>query len=250
MIEDPRFADNPARVRHRGELLAALNEAFAVLLGKRTFWLLSLAAAFKAFITYGQAAFQASFLLRNHAVEIAHIAAGFGLKPVSFLGLAIGLISGGCGAVGSILGGWVADKAAVHDERNAMIAPALAVLVSVPISILALMVQHAGLALALIAIPSLLNYFWYGPVYSTVQGIVQPQFRATAAAILLLIVNLIGLGLGPLATGICSDVFSHSLGLGSANGVRWALVVTASFGLVASPLFWLARKTVREDMET
>ena len=29
MIEDPRFADNPARVRHRGELLAALNEAFA-----------------------------------------------------------------------------------------------------------------------------------------------------------------------------------------------------------------------------
>ncbi|NKY87690.1 CaiB/BaiF CoA transferase family protein [Nocardia veterana] len=29
MIEDPRFADNPARVRNRGELLAALNDAFA-----------------------------------------------------------------------------------------------------------------------------------------------------------------------------------------------------------------------------
>jgi hypothetical protein len=30
--------------------------------------------------------------------------------------------------------------------------------------------------------------------------------------------------------------------------VRWALIVSASFGLVAFACFWQARRTIREDM--
>jgi len=224
-------------------------QAMAVLATKRTFWLLAFAAALKAFITYGQAAFTASFLLRNHGQEIVRIAGGFGLQPVGFLGLALGLIAGGCGALGSITGGWIADKSAARDERRAMIAPAAAMLVSVPVSIAVLLVDRAAVALALLVIPSFLNYFWYGPVYSTIQGIVPPHLRATAAAILLFVINLIGLGLGPLLIGACSDFFAQGLGLGVAEGVRFALMVAACFGLVASVLFWMARKTIREEME-
>ena len=66
-------------------------------------------------------------------------------------------------------------------------------------------------------------------------------------AILLFIINLIGLGLGPLAVGLLSDWFNHGLGLGSAQGVRWALIVSTLFGLVAFAFFWIARKTIRED---
>ena len=70
--------------------------------------------------------------------------------------------------------------------------------------------------------------------------------RATTAAILLFIINLIGLGLAhwPWAS---SDWFNHGLGLGSAQGVRWALIVSTLFGLVAFAFFWIARKTIRED---
>jgi hypothetical protein len=33
--------------------------------------------------------------------------------------------------------------------------------------------------------------------------------------------------------GLLSDWFNHGLGLGSAQGVRWALIVSTLFGLVA-----------------
>ena len=52
--------------------------------------------------------------------------------------------------------------------------------------------------------------------------------RATAAALLLFIINLIGLGLGPLAVGLLSDYLNKGMGLGPADGVRWALIVSAS----------------------
>jgi hypothetical protein len=32
-----------------------------------------------------------------------------------------------------------------------------------------------------------------------------------------------------------------------AQDARWALLVTALFGLVAFAFFWIARKTIRED---
>jgi MFS family permease len=71
--------------------------------------------------------------------------------------------------------------------------------------------------------------------------------RATTAAILLFIINLIGLGLGPVAVGLLSDGLNHGLGLGKAEGIRWALIISAAIGLVAFACFWLARKTIRED---
>ena len=72
--------------------------------------------------------------------------------------------------------------------------------------------------------------------------------RATASAVLLLIINLIGLGLGPLAVGLLSDILAGPMGLGEAQGVRWALIISAGLGLVAFGLFWAARKTIREEM--
>jgi len=72
--------------------------------------------------------------------------------------------------------------------------------------------------------------------------------RATATAVLLFVINLIGLGLGPLGVGAISDFISGPLGLGAAEGVRWSLMIFTLFGAVASGLFWLARRTIREEM--
>jgi MFS family permease len=91
---------------------------------------------------------------------------------------------------------------------------------------------------------------WYGPVYAIGQSIVPPHMRATTAAILLFVINLIGLGLGPLAVGFLSDFMANGVGLGSAQGVRWALMISSFAGLVAFGLFWTARKTIREEMES
>ena len=71
--------------------------------------------------------------------------------------------------------------------------------------------------------------------------------RATAAALLLFIINLVGLGLGPLAVGLLSDFYNKGLGMGAGEGVRWALITSTLFGLIAFGCFWRARKTIRED---
>ena len=71
---------------------------------------------------------------------------------------------------------------------------------------------------------------------------------ATAASVLLFIINLVGLGAGPLIVGALSDVFATGLGLGEAEGVRWAIIVTSCCTLIAACLFWMARKSIKEDL--
>jgi MFS family permease len=250
-----------------------------VLSTKRTFWFIAFAAAIKAFIGYGHAPFTASFFLRNHTEEVARladyfgVALGFNLQSLGFLSLALGLMSGTAGAAGSLLGGWLADKFGAKDLRAYMVAPAIASLVTIPVYITAVTVDSAALALCILVINGLLGTIWYGPVYGTAQSIVPPQMRATTAAVLLFIINLIGLGLGPVAVGALSDAVANfrlnevglsvdacrALGAGAAGaaraacaehvgeGVRWALIVSTLFGVLAFAFFWIARKTIRED---
>lgn len=224
-------------------------EALATLKRKRTFWLVSFAAAIKAFIGYGQAPFAASFFYRNHGEEVATLAAQFGLQSGGFLGLALGLMGGIGGAIGAFLGGMIADKYGGRDYRAYVSVPAVASLAVIPIYMFALVAPFATFALASLLIGSILGTLWYGPVYATAQTIVPAHMRATASAILLFIINLIGLGLGPLAVGALSDTFAIGFGMGEAEGVRYALLVSALAGVGAAALFWMARKTIREEME-
>jgi len=222
--------------------------ALAVLATKKTFWLVALAASIKAFIGYGHAPFTASFFFRNHGPELAQLASTFGLKSAGFLGLALGLIGGTAGVIGAWLGGVFADRLGAKDLRAYVTVPAIASLITIPIYITAVSLDAPMTAIGLLAINALLGTLWYGPVYATAQSIVDPALRATASAVLLLIINLIGLGLGPLAVGILSDVLSGHMGLGEAQGVRWALIASATLGLAAFGLFWAARNSIREEM--
>lgn len=223
-------------------------ETLKYLATKKTFWLIALGAAIKAFIGYGHAPFTASFFLRIHGEEVKALAEGFGLQSIGFLGLALGLMGGTAGAISAYLGGQIADKYAKTDLRGYVVVPAFASLLAVPIYILAVSVPSASVALWILVINGLLGSLWYGPVYAIGQSIVPPHMRATTSAILLFTINLIGLGLGPLAVGILSDVMANGFGMGSAQGVRWALMISTCFGFVAFALFWIARKTIRDEM--
>ena len=229
---------------------ATFGETLKLLATKRTFWLIAFAAAIKAFIGYGHAPFTASFFLRVHGEEIASLADRLNLQSVGFLGLTLGLIAGVGGSISSLVGGAIADRYQKHDLRGYVAVPAIAALVTIPVYILAVSVPTATGALSIMVVNALLAALWYGPVYATAQSIVPPHMRATASAILLFIVNLVGLGVGPLAVGLLSDALSVHAGLGSAQGVRWALIISTLFGVLAFVFFWMARKTIREEMES
>lgn len=229
---------------------ASFGETMKHLLTKKTFWLIAVAAAIKAFIGYGHGPFTASFFMRVHTEEIAGLASMFGLKSIGFLGLALGIMGGVAGTISSIVGGMVADRYAKTDLRGYVTVPAIASVLAIPVYCIAVSVPSASVALWILVINGLMGSLWYGPVYAIGQSIVPPHMRATTAAILLFIINLIGLGLGPLAVGFLSDYMANGVGLGSAQGVRWALMISSFAGLVAFGLFWTGRKTIREEMES
>ncbi len=252
-LVEPRkkFKDAMAATAKASGAVAAnpsFKAAWAVLRTKKTFWLIAFAASIKAFIGYGHAPFTVSFFLREHGPEVAALAESFGLQSRGFLGLALSAMGGVAGIIGAWLGGVIADRYAARDLRGYVIVPAIASVLTIPIYITAVSLPSAAGAIVLLAVPALLGTLWYGPVYASAQSLVPPHVRATAAAVILFIINLIGLGLGPLGVGILSDVFGEGMGMGAAQGIRWALIVSTLFGLVAAWLFWMARKTIREEM--
>jgi MFS family permease len=218
------------------------------LAGRRTFWFMAFGAAIKAFIGYGHAPFTASFFLRVHSEEISQLAGQFGLQPVGFMGIALGLLSGILGAFSSWAGGMIADKFGGRDLRAYGSVPAVASLAVIPCYWAALTADSAVAALLLLTPIYLMGSLWYGPVYASAQSLVPASMRATSASIMLFIINMVGLGAGALVVGGLSDFFNFGLGMGKAEGIRWSLIVSACLGLVSAVLFWLARARIREEM--
>lgn len=247
-LREPRKA-LAAEIGRRQSNSPGLFEAARYLLTKRSFLLISLASALRSFLSFGQQAFLAAYFLRTYKGELAQLGAGFHLQPAGVLGISLGLIQGLAGIAGVFLGGWLADRATARDVRGYGSIPAIATLVSMPLMIVALFAPNAIAALGLLVIPTLLNSIWYGPVHATVQSVAPPRMRAMATAILLLTINLIGLGLGPLAVGGLSDLFSKSLQLSASEGLRWALVASTLISLPTFALYWACRRTIRTDIE-
>jgi MFS family permease len=87
---------------------------------------------------------------------------------------------------------------------------------------------------------------FYGPTFASVQELVPPQIRATVVAFYILMLNLIGLGFGITAGGLCID---WMLEAGVAQPYTWTLVVFTLISLLAMPLFFLAGRRFSADRE-
>ena len=84
-----------------------------------------------------------------------------------------------------------------------------------------------------------------GPLWSTTQNLARPHMRATASAILLFILNLVGLALGPFLIGFSNDLLAARYG---ELAVRYSLLGVVVLAAAASGPFWLAARTLREDL--
>lgn len=107
-------------------------------------------------------------------------------------------------------------------------------------------VESVYLSIAFGALATPMLHFFYGPMVAVPQLLVPPSMRAFTSAVVLLTVNLIGLGLGPYVTGLISDVLINSYGLVNTS-LRYALSVSVLFSLVAAWLFWHASKFLLQE---
>ena len=244
-LKEPRRAvklAQQAAAANAPSFRAALKE----LASKRAYVCIVGAVTLKSFISYGSVAFAASFFFRNHGAEMAQLAQGFGLKSAGFLGMSLAMTTGVTAIIGTLLGGALADRFGAKDMRAYVRIPVYGALLALPFSIAALNAPTYLGALALLAIPGLLNALWLGPAYAAVQGLVAPNSRATATAVMLFVSNLIGLGMGPVAVGLLSDALTPTLG--DAAGIKWSMMSFAILAFPCAALFWTAGRTIREEM--
>jgi MFS family permease len=248
-LREPRRSGTAGMAAAEAPGLAAVT---AELASRRSFWFIASASALAAFASYGHAAFLGSYYFRNHGAELARLASGVGgalgaeLGAAGFLGTTLGLVFGLAGATGTYLGGRISDLWARRNAASHALVPAMSSLAAAPFLFIALSAPGAVSSMALLVAPMLLNAVWYGPVFASVQGLVQPRTRATAAAVLLFVLNLIGLGLGPLTLGAVSDYLAQSMG--AAQGVRWALISSGVVNVLAALLFWLGSRRLKEEL--
>ena len=224
LVENKQVSDKPA----------PFSEVIALLWSRRSFRHMAFGAALNAFAGYGTVNWLASFFIRSHGMTTGE------------LGTWLALSSGLFGAIGVFLGGVVADKLAPRDKRWYVWLPALVGFICVPFMIAVYLIPSRYAALMLAFVPGLLFNVYLGNTIATTHSLVGQRMRATASAILFLILNIIGLGIGPWAIGMLSDYLAPTLG---AESLRYAMVY-----LIPSVMFWsachfyLASRTLRDDL--
>lgn len=188
------------------------------------------------FVTYGLGNFAVLFLMREKGMELGDVAIWYALV------LLIGM--GG----GMIVSGRVIDRMVRTSRAGYAIAPALSLVVAMPFYIAFVWAPGWPLALALLSVVMVFNYFYLSASVALVQEEVKPGQRVLAGALLLLIMNFIGLGLGPTWVGFASDWFKAQ---GDLHGLQTALYTLTPFYLIAIGLFlWLARLLRRQETKT
>jgi MFS family permease len=174
-----------------------------------------------------------AFMSRSHGIS------------TSETGVWLGLVFGVGGAVGAVLGGYVAGVLFSADERKQLLVSAGVMIGLVPcFAVFLLLPDKTGSLLAFSLIGIAFGYF-SGPSFALLQRLVSNEMRATTMAMVMLAANLLGMGLGAQLVGVVSDLLAPSFGMSS---LRYALLAVSLVALWPACHFWLARRTVKDDL--
>lgn len=188
---------------------------------------LSLACGATQFVTYAVLNFTTLFLMREKGMTLNEIAIYYAL----LIGIAM--------CLGMYVSGRLIDRFAPRSKSAHGFLPAAALALAIPFFIGFVWAPTWPLALAFLAIPTFLNYFYLSPAVTLVQEEVRPHERVLAGALLLLVMNLIGLGLGPTYLGAASDYFRATH---PDNSLQLAFYTLVPFYVLAVAMhLWLAR---------
>ncbi|MGJ8527885.1 MFS transporter [Maritalea sp.] len=189
-------------------------------------------AALAAMVSLGAGAWIAAFLIRAHGLSIAHVGI--------YLAITIGIV----GALGTWLGGVISDHLGSKDPTWRLKFIAVTLLIAKPFAILFYLLDNTTLALVVFIVPALTGAMLIGPTFSHLYSRVEASSRPMVTAIFMFMVNLIGLGLGPILVGLMSDAQFSAYG---PNSLRYALVALQIAGFWAAVHFWIAGRAIKFD---
>lgn len=215
---------------------------------------------------YGTNAYAAAYLIRSFEVSY------------TLVGLVFGIIGGLTAAIGTLLGGWLSDLSGKHNPRWYALVPGIGVAIALPFYVLVFIQPSWEMAAMYLLIPGIFHFTYVGPTFGLVQNAVAARMRATAAAVMLFIINIVGLGLGPPLCGWLIDTFSTHFfeaqalgdflaqcpgGIGREGapaeidqackaavvlGTRWGILLTLGFFAWGAVHYFLAARTLPKTL--
>lgn len=231
-VREPQRGESEARV-HSGRQ-PGLMEVMRFLLDRPSFINMAFGAGLSSFVGYAMINFIPSFVVRSYAM------------PVAELGVWLGLIVGVAGGAGFFGGGYLTDRLSLGGRRTGFRFLAVISVVSALVYVGVFLAGSAGMSLVMLIIPTMLSNFFLAPVLAQTQSLVSLPMRAVASALVLLVINIIGLALGPLLTGMLSDALTGTFG---TESMRYALLTVSSLLLPWAAWHYLrASQTIDQDL--
>jgi predicted MFS family arabinose efflux permease len=212
---------------------SGFRETLRAFFSRKTLVLAALGSGATQMITYGMGNFTPLFLMREKGMTLREIAVWYALVAAFGIG------------TGMVVSGRVIDRMTRRSRAAYATVPALSLAIALPFYIAFLKAPTWQLALVFLTGAFMLNYFYLAASVALVQEEVRPDQRVMSGALLLLVMNFIGLGLGPTFVGAASDWFKAH---GSPHSLQAALFTLTPFYVIAILLFlWLARTLRREE---
>jgi len=199
----------------------------------RSFRYAALGAGFNAFLGYGSLNFMPSFVIRIYDV------------PVGVVGTWLALIAGCAGAVGVYAGGHLSDIFGKRDHRWPYWIPAISTLAAGVLLLPMMLTNQQYVMWGIYIVATLCLAMFLGPTIAMAHALVGPRYRALSSSVLFFVLNIIGLGLGPLTVGAISDALAPVVGVES---IRWAIMSAAVAAFLSAAFYLNAARYVRRDL--
>jgi MFS family permease len=199
----------------------------------KSFRWMAVGGGMSAFGGYAGLAFIPKFLIVSHH-----------MTPVE-IGVALSLLTGVCGAIGTYMSGRLADRFGKRDVNWYMYVPIIATFISIPFAPIFYLTPSTTIALIAATGPATMGASYLGSLYAMSQGMVPLRMRAQTIGLLLFVLNMIALGLGPATVGFISDQLRPYVG---DDSLRYALMSSILTGSLGAFCYWRATKTLKSDL--
>lgn len=232
LVVEPRRGLSDARTAPADEALPSLAQGISSIWASAPAFHLIAAVTITSLVGYAVTGWGPSYMQRSLGLSIRDVA--------NYVALPAALI----GSASALLGGWLADRAA---RRHGVWAQSWVVtvmkVVALPFAVSFYFVDDPRTALGCYFIAAIFAGAYLGPSFAMIQHLAPVRLRSTWAALSLLAINLIGLGLGPFLVGQLSDWLKPTYG---AESLRYAMLAVALLTPWAIFHYWRAGALMRQ----
>lgn len=191
MKEPPRGYTDPSSAPTPEAL--GFSDAMREMLAKPSYWTMTAGATVASFCSYAIGSFITLYVVRSFELTSGQASVYF-TAPASL-----------AAAIGTFAMGWLAMRLRKRNVAAIAWLAAGGLVLAVPFYLLAFTTDTAWICVLGLSLAGFSMYGYLAAQYTISQGVVSSRVRATATAVLLFVINLLGYGFGPLFAGLVSD---------------------------------------------